>query len=272
MLHFKIIILSVGLLLSPLSLHAQYITKIIPQYVLINSDTGVGEKNEQVDVYRLVGERIVHVGKVQILTFEQGKAAAKIIYVNPGMQIVVGDFVRPGSSVTRAGNQTNRPLSSNRNVHDQLGIHLARFVPASNLESGFQNSYNIGASFKLIGLYNHSFYVDVSYPLMEFQPELSNTIQSSLLILQLSDRIRVWDRIYYNIGFGFYRSTLSGNVTGIAFNETQSYSGFFVGLSMDLLNSSFMTIAPSIRMHTYNIEGDWAEFVVGGVNVYFSVF
>ncbi|MBN2029925.1 hypothetical protein JW824_06730 [bacterium] len=269
---FKITFLSVLLFITSYSLHAQYITKIIPQYVLINRDTGVGELNEEVDVYRLVGDRIVHVGRVKILRFEQGKAAAKIINVNPGMQIVVGDFVRPGSSVVTPGNQSNRSFSSNRRIHDQLGIHLARFVPASNLESGFQNSYNIGASFKLIGMKNHSLYMDVSYPLMKFQLGLPNDIKSSLLIIQLSDRIRVWDRVYYNIGYGFYRSTLSGNIAGIAFNETRSYGGFFIGLSLDLIVSPIMTIAPTIRMHTYNIEGNWAEFVVGGVNVYFSVF
>ncbi len=253
-------------------MYAQYITKIIPQYVLINRDTGVGERNEEVDVFRLVGDRVVHVGKVKILRFEQGKTAARIIYVNPGMQIVVGDFVRPSPSVTKTGNQSNGSFSSNRRIHDQMGFHLARFVPASNLESGFQNSYNIGASCKLIGLKNHSFYVDISYPIVKFQMGLSNDIKSSLLIVQLSDRIRIRDRIYYNVGYGFYRSTLSGNVDGDAFNETRSYSGFFIGLSLDLISSPIMTIAPTIRVHTYNIEDGWAEFVVGGVNVYCSIF
>ena len=54
--------------------------------------------------------------------------------------------------------------------------------------------------------------------------------------------------------------------------DTDSYTGFFVGLSVDLGGSSWGTFSPMVRYHAYKAEEDWYEFVIGGVNVYFSIF
>ena len=266
-------------LLSYIPSHAQYITKIIPQYVLIDRDTGIGQLNEEIDVYRLVGEKIIHVGKVKILRSEQGKTGAKIVYVNSGMQMTVGDFVRVVNSTQKTDNESGKisnpissPVSLQRTVDNRMGAYLARFVPASNLENGFENSYSIGASFKLITMNAHSFYIDLHYPLFKMESVLPSSITYSLLMIQLIDRVRIMDRVYYEVGGGLYRLSLSGNISGMTLDETRSYSGFFVGLSLDLFRSNTMTFTPTIRMHTYSVEKNWVEFVVGGVNVYFSVF
>ncbi len=273
---FKKNFIFICLFLCNIPLYAQYITKIIPQYVLIDRDTGIGRLNEEIDVYRLVGEKVIHVGKVKILRFEQGRTGAKIVYVNPGMQITVGDFVRTESSTQKTDNESSNisnPISgaasSKRMIDNRIGAYLARFVPASNLEDGFDNSYSIGASFKLITMNTHSFYVDLHYPLFKMELDLPSSTTYHLLIVQLIDRARIMDRVYYEVGGGLYRFSTSGSIT---VNETKSFAGFFVGLSLDLFRSNTMTFAPTIRMHTYSVEKDWFEFVVGGVNVYFSLF
>lgn len=70
----------------------QKIITVTPKYVVIEVDPGVSRLNAIVEVHRLTQRKVEQVGRVQILKFHNGKAAAKILETNKdGIQ--TGDFV-----------------------------------------------------------------------------------------------------------------------------------------------------------------------------------
>ena len=265
MLKAKLIFYFLSLCFS--SLNAQIIIKVIPGYVLINRDTGIGNLNEKIKVYRFQGDRMIPVGQVRIIRFHQGQTAAKIVSVEPGLKIVVGDFV---SEKKHDDASISQIFTKQKNVNG--GLHGGRFLPSSNLENSFEDSYSLGAFFKLVTLKNHSFFVEVSYPLLKNKFAGTNDIESSMVLVHISDHIRLGNRIHWDVGGGLYYSKMSVNLNGQSIDESESYSGFFVGLSVDFTNPSRFTFSPAIRYHAYKTEINWNEFIISGINVYFSIF
>lgn len=249
------------------SLNAQVIIKVIPGYVLIDTDTGIGDLNEKIEVYRLKGDGVIPVGQVRIIRFRQGQTAAKIVSMESGFAIIVGDFVSEKKLDDAAISQI--PMEQ-KNVNG--GLHGGRFLPSSNLENSLENSYSLGVFLKLITLENHSFFVEVSYPLLKNKYAGTNDIESTMILVHISDHIRLGNRIHWDVGGGLYYSQMSVNMNGQSIDKSESYTGFFVGLSVDFTNASRFIFSPALRYHAYKTEINWNEFIISGVNVYFSLF
>jgi hypothetical protein len=272
------------LLFSFTSVSAQIITRIVKAYVLIDTDTGVGELNEKVNVYRLIDNDVVSVGQVEILKFQAGKAGAKISKLYRGFQIKIGDFVstkKPdpvmlggaysGKSMTtqkQPMTQTQTGPATRRTQTDRLGIHVGRFLPGSHIENIYVNSFSLGAYFKLVDVWNHSFFVDINYPIFKQSTNVDNEQTTSLILAHLVDHIRVGGRIHFDLGGGAYYKSTKEIATGIT--GTGTYLGFFVGFSMDFFSQAGLTFSPMLRYHTYHEGIRWNEFVIGGVNVAYS--
>jgi len=73
---------------------AQDIIKIVKNYVLIDTDQGIGELNQKIKVYRNIKNNEKQIGEIIILKFAQGKAACKILNYKKGYKLQVGDFVK----------------------------------------------------------------------------------------------------------------------------------------------------------------------------------
>ena len=69
------------------------IIKVVPKYVVIDTDIGIREEIKTVNVYRLENPRMFDLGTVRLLKYHDGKAVARIIDENRGYQIKVGDYV-----------------------------------------------------------------------------------------------------------------------------------------------------------------------------------
>jgi len=261
-------------------LHSQVIVKVIPGYVLIDTDTGIGRLNEVIKVYRLKDDGLITVGRVRILRFQDGKTGAQIVSEESGHKISVGDFVgekRTDAKRTSKASSKRSSETSEQNVprwrgDARVGVHLGRFVPASSLEDTFENSYSLGLSLRLLTAGRHTFTLDGTCPVLRTASVWSGDVESSLYMVHLVDHIRSGYRIHWDIGGGIYYSRWSAMVNGQTIKSTDSYTGFFVGLSVDFGGSSWGVFSPMVRYHAYKVEEDWYEFVIGGVNVYFSVF
>ncbi len=70
----------------------QKIITVTPRYVVIEVDPGVSQQRAIVEVHRLSQRKITRVGRVQILKFHNGKAAARILETKKE-GIKAGDFV-----------------------------------------------------------------------------------------------------------------------------------------------------------------------------------
>lgn len=94
--------------LSFCSVKAQHIVKMLSNYVLIDTDVGIGRIHDKITIQRKVGDYIINVGVVQIVKFRDGKTAAKIVKEFHPFQI--GDFVEDkyvetASKITKAPSQ-----------------------------------------------------------------------------------------------------------------------------------------------------------------------
>lgn len=69
------------------------IVKVIPGYVLIDTDQNVGKVGDVVRVYRATGDGQRNIGSVRIARFKSGRAAAKIVKQAAGFTIKAGDFL-----------------------------------------------------------------------------------------------------------------------------------------------------------------------------------
>ena len=125
---------------------------------------------------------------------------------------------------------------------------------------------------KLIQTGRHSVYLDLFYPVFKMRTPGASDADFSLLIVQLMDHVKMMGLLHYDFGAGLYQSRLSSSLTGQTTTINKSYFGFFLGLSLDFPAASSVTLSPSIRVHAYQADSEWMEFVFGGLNVYFSLF
>ncbi len=197
---------------------------------------------------------------------------------NRGYTILKGDFVSEknkknlGYSSSRSpqpipGNRTETPKPS-PNKTDRFGVHIGRFLPSSHLENNYLPSFTIGAYAKLLTFWNHSIFVDITYPFLKMPTDRTSNIETSLFLAHLVDHIRMGNRIHFDVGGGLYYSKWEDSVSGEI--GSNSNPGFFMGFSLDFFNPIGLTFTPMIRYHNYHQESNWIEFVVGGLNLSYS--
>ncbi len=89
---FKIFII---VLLMPFCANGQKVVKIISNYVLIDADESSGlEIDDTIPVYRNEGGEQVEIGRIQIVRFNMGKCAGKIVSERGVNRIKIGDFIK----------------------------------------------------------------------------------------------------------------------------------------------------------------------------------
>jgi hypothetical protein len=260
------------------SAHAQIIIKTVKEYVLIDTDTNIGSLNEKIRVYRLHRKDVIDVGQIQIVKFKDGKTAAKIIKENRGFRILKGDFVsekkktgfgysQSASSGQISKSNTKTPVKALQKT-DRLGVHIGRFLPSSHLENDYLPCYTIGGYIRLIRIWNHSFFINATVPLLKMAPDRNMYLETNMFFLNVVDHIRVGKRIHFDVGGGLYYYKWENPTTGESGSD--SYTGFSLGLSLDFFSPIGITLSPMIRCHTYLQDDEWREFIVGGMNLSYS--
>ncbi len=78
------------------------IVRKISDYVLIGSDQGLGNIQDIDTVFRMTSSGVVEIGTVQIIKFQNGQTAARILEERAGYEIQPGDFVRGSDSMVSA--------------------------------------------------------------------------------------------------------------------------------------------------------------------------
>ncbi|MBN2437747.1 MAG: hypothetical protein JXL20_04020 [Deltaproteobacteria bacterium] len=69
------------------------IVRVVPGYVLIDTDQNIGAIGDVIRVYRATADGHRNIGSVQIVRFKSGRAAAKIVKQGAGFTIKAGDFL-----------------------------------------------------------------------------------------------------------------------------------------------------------------------------------
>ncbi|HHS12297.1 MAG TPA: hypothetical protein ENN03_00850 [bacterium] len=280
--------------LCPLT--AQVIEKVVPGYVLINTDIGLGETGKTLWVYRLSGENIYYIGRVKILRFQEGKTAAQIIHEAPLLNIQQGDRVlgeriqsgklsQPPSRMQETPRQpASEPVPETRGRTEPdfptqpsgpapaLGIRVARFMPRAGL-SGFEDSYLIGLSLRLLQAGRHGLRVEAAYPFLTLKTPGALDIQTTLITLHLVNHIRMGEQGHYDIGGGLYYFHARAVINGESITESDPFWGFFFGYSIDIPVVNGFAAAPYFRIHVYQQEiapgtKEWSGFMTGGVTVH----
>jgi len=88
----KFLVMTLFLLLSS-SAFGQRVIKVIPGYLLIDTDKNLGKLNQLIKIYRQTDEDTIFIAKAKIIKFDQEKTGAKIIFIKKGYSIRVGDLV-----------------------------------------------------------------------------------------------------------------------------------------------------------------------------------
>lgn len=264
-----LLICCITLCMAPLN--AQTVIRIVSGYVLIDTDTGIGKVDEIIAVYRLIDEKIMTIGQVRIVTFRQGLTAVKIINLEPGLDVAPGDYVKLKGFDDSIDKSISATQDRNRDI-PIIGVHFGRFLPSSNLDNTFENSFSLGISLKLMHADRHAFFADITYPILRTDLSETNHTKSTLYSLNIVDHIRMGQMIHFDIGGGLYFSKGSITANGQSVEESKSCIGFFLGLSLDFISTSGWLFSPMVRVHMYKPYDEWNEFIVCGMNVRFSIF
>lgn len=136
------------------------IVKVIPGYVLIDTDQNIGKVGDVIRVYRATGDGQRNIGTVQIVRFKSGRAAAKIVKQGAGFTIKAGDFLEgfgpaddsidslfgdsePSARKPAAKRTAPRPSASSNII---LGpIPGATVLPAKGRSAAFAQASFLGA-------------------------------------------------------------------------------------------------------------------------------
>ena len=78
------------LVLAPM-VFPQTVAKVTSEFVIVDTDQGLGEKGDTIVIFRKTDNDIQLVGFGRIVLFREGKTAAKIIKLEPGKAIKPGD-------------------------------------------------------------------------------------------------------------------------------------------------------------------------------------
>ncbi|GEM_PF-1678630 len=294
-------------------LYSQLIMKVIPDYVLIDTDLGIGERDERIRVYRAVGDSIVTVGLVRIIEFREGKTAARILVKEGDYSISVGDFVKyhiatanvdasffnrqwyhervygsnydevralqppasedPSADVREEETSVDGDtVDTHREPHHPLGLYVGFFYPGVILENSVEYGIGLGVSAALVRIHIHRFLLEATYALQVLKPILRERMKSSLVLFHLIDHIQVADRIHFDFGGGVYYTKTTITESGNSMEESGFRAGFSMGLSMDVAGIRGLHYCPSVRYHMYRHEGEWIEFVLGGITVTYALF
>ena len=269
-------------------LNAQDIVKVVPEYVLIDKDTGLGKLDEPLLVYRIMDGEIVKIGRVRIIKFQKGRTAAKIVLEETGYKIEVGDVVsikrldrmdisRVAKKMPAYRPQIKKPPETKeskkikkKTMH--AGLHIGRFIPAADMESRFKNSFTFGLSVKLIKTGRNTFSLDGDFHNLKTGTSTSDESKSSLMTVHITDHIRVGNQIHYDFGVGLYLWRESVTLTDQTFDENKSYWGVLLGFSADLSCLSELILSPCFRVHMYKTDKGWNGFATVGINIYLAVF
>lgn len=254
----------------------QEIIKVIPKFVLINTDQNIGKIGDVLNVYRETMSGLIQIGKVRVVKFSEGNTGAKIIRIEPGLSISVGDFVQNekvfkstvhyfAKKKEEAESETAPPQSIGR-----VGIQLSRFIPGYSLDQILESCYCAGISLIIADLDPHTFFIDLTYPLLQLKPAVHDHASPSLWSLHLGDHVRVGKSICYDVGLGLYQSNLPSADLASQGSFHSSDAGFFLGMSLLLNSGSSVVLLPFIRCHLYQTEREWQIFALGGITIHLS--
>jgi hypothetical protein len=255
-------------------LFAQEIIRVIPKFVLIDTDQNMGEIGDMLTVYRETASGPIQIGKVKIVRFSKGNTGAKIVRIEPGLSISIGDFVQNEkvlkSAVHYFAKKKEESETTSRQSIGRIGIQLSRFVPGYALNQILESCYSVGASLIVADFNPHTFFIDWTYPLLELKPAMSDYASPSLWSIHLGDRIHVGKRICYDAGVGLVQSSLPLADSVSQGTSRRSDAGFFLGMSLPLNSGSSMIMLPFIRCYLYQSEGEWRIFALAGMCMYLS--
>ncbi|MFH1940997.1 MAG: hypothetical protein ABIL68_02745 [bacterium] len=71
----------------------QKVVKVVPKYVVLETDVGIREVYDEVSVFRLSNPRMKNVGKIKLLKYHDGKAVGRIIEEKERLKIQAGDYI-----------------------------------------------------------------------------------------------------------------------------------------------------------------------------------
>lgn len=274
------------------------VVKIIPGYVLIDTDTGIGKINDKIKIQRMTDEGIIEVGTVQIIKFRDGKTAAKIVKERRKFKINVGDvtesydfeyykairnlfnptFIEKENYLNKITvkdyheslNSSENNLSNNKSEFG-LGFCPGIFVPNGDLKDAYDNAFYFGALLELRSpnMKNSSILLNFYYSSLSVRSSIKyvfdlydGDMDASIFMANLSFRQITSDWFFLDIGCGLYNPTISISFYDNKEKIKDTFFGICVGIGACSYYSSSSEFGASldIKYHTYNAKNDWLSF------------
>jgi len=127
-------LLPICLILFYQAVHSQNIIKIIPDYVLIDTDKNIGSVGDTLITYRSLTHKDVVTGYLKIVRFHNGKTAAKIIEESYIYKISQRDFVKKADV---ASNDILKTSDNPRGSRFGIGLIYTTNLPLQKFGLGF---------------------------------------------------------------------------------------------------------------------------------------
>jgi len=265
-------LMAISILSGLENVFAQKIIKVVPKFVLIDTDQNIGKLGDELNVYRDTSTGRIKVGKIKLLKFSNGQTGARIVWIEPGLSVSVGDIVQKDEMVS----QTNFLFDEKKNIYNdqteriydppgRFGIGISRFVPAQDLDRIIVSSFCINASFRIGQLDPHYFFISIDYPILDVKSSLNDVSSPSLWSLHFGDHFRVINYIYYDMGAGLYNSKIPEVGDSSRNASSSSKMGFFLGMSVDLHDLISVPITPFVQSHMYETDSDWQLYAIAGI-------
>jgi hypothetical protein len=273
----NLLILLTLLFLSNLAF-SQKITKVINQYVLINTDQGIGKIGDIIVVNRKINNITKKVGRISIIKFKNGMTACKIIEGN----IKIGDFIKSDEDhIVNDLFASENKYSKNNYIQEsksEIGFNCGAFFPMGDMSDAYLTSFvlSLFISFPISPSSNAIF--EISYPFLNIKSELKNIVESygikynaSLLMVNVYDRYRINASTYIDIGAGIYFPKFSATGYGTTASISKTGFGVCLGPTFLLNNSTTSRIYLITKYHTYNIENNWVKFIKADLQIAFNL-
>ena len=266
------------LLLLPSMVFPQKIIKVIKEYVLINSDQGIGNIGDIIEVNRDIKKVRKRVGRVLIVKFRNGMTACKILEGS----IKIGDYIKSNDDqiVDELFSVGSRQpdVNTTSNNKSEIGLSCGAFFPTGDISDWYSTSFVL-SGFMSLSISNHYNAVfEISYPFLKLNSELKDALDyfginfnASLLMINAYGRFRIDPSFFIDIGGGIYIPKLSISADGANESSSEAGIGICLGPTFLLNNSLTYRLSLSAKYHTYIIEAHWAHFIKADLQISFNL-
>lgn len=271
------IALGCSIVFSAVHIQAQSVIKIVNNYVLIDSDKGLGAPGDHLEVYRVEGGLPAVIAHVRIVRFHQGRTAAMVLSVEMGRQIQLGDRIAlsdeklndlvKGSPVKKGGAAGAGASSSQKPSPlpiERLGLGVGVWVPGPELDVRQSAEFALTLRGTPLRWGRKALAAELTLPI--FRTLSGTAFKRSQVDLDILIRLNMGRRLNYELGGGL------ALIRAAQEDASVLKPTFRMGMALDLKTPWGWPASLFSSFKIFKANRGWGAYVLGGVRVGLPVF